>query len=66
MPGFLSQRSREMDPHLEMRRDNWDLVELWQDLWCSSRVEKVISGKYLSCLKGVDPFHAKWEGVFFS
>ena len=55
-----------MDPHLEMRRDNWDLVELWQDLWCSSRVEKVISGKYLSCLKGVDPFHAKWEGVFFS
>ena len=23
MPGFLSRRSREMDPHLEMKRENW-------------------------------------------
>ena len=23
MPGFLSQGSREMDPHLEMKRENW-------------------------------------------
>ena len=65
MPGFLSQRSREMEPHLEMRKENRALLELWWDPQCSSRVKMGMSGNFLSCLKGVkDPFEAqegRWD-----
>ena len=54
-----------MDPHLEMRRKNGVLLELWRDPWCSSRVETGMSGNFLSCIKGVkDPFEAqegRWD-----
>ena len=42
-----------MDTHLEMRRENGALLELWQDPRCSSRVETSVSGNVLSCIKGV-------------
>ena len=49
-----------MDTHLEMRRENGALLELWQDPRCSSRVETGMSGNFLSCIKGVkDPFEAQ-------
>ena len=65
MPGFLSQRSREMEPHLEMRKENRALLELWRDPCCSFQVEMGMSGNFLSCVKGVkDPFEAqegRWD-----
>ena len=43
------------------------LLDLWQDPWCSSRVEMGISGKFLSCLKGdKDPFEAQEGRCDFS
>ena len=63
--GFLSRQSREIDPHLERRKENTALLELWRDPRCSSRVEMVMSGNCLSFLKGVkDPFEAqegRWD-----
>ena len=63
--GFLSLQSREMDRHLEIRGENWTLLELWPDAWCSSRVKTGMSGNFLSCLKGVkDPLEAqegRWD-----
>ena len=54
-----------MDTHLEMRRENGALLELWQDPRCSSRVETGMLGNFLSCLKDVkDPFEAqegRWD-----
>ena len=65
MPGLLFQRSREMDPHLEMRRKTGALHELCWDHRCSSREETCMLGNFLSCLKGVkDPFKAqevRWD-----
>ena len=65
MPGFLSQRSREMEPHLEMRKENRALLELWLDPLFSCRVETGMSGNSLSCIEGVkDPFEAqegRWD-----
>ena len=31
IPGFLSRQSRELDPHLEMRRGKGAILELWRD-----------------------------------
>ena len=63
MPGFLSRRSRERDPHLGKRREKWALIELGWDLRCSSRVE----GNFLICIKDVkDPFEAQEERWDFS
>ena len=54
-----------MDPHLDMRRANEALLELWPDTRCYSRVEMGMSGNFLSCIKGVkDPFEAqkgRWD-----
>ena len=59
MPGFLSQRSREIDPHLEMRREKRGSSCLWYTL-VVSQLETEMSGNFLSCLKGVkDPFEAQ-------
>ena len=65
MPGFLSRLSREMDPHLEMRRQNGALLFLWRDLRCYSLEETSISGNFFNTIKGVkDPFEAqegRWD-----
>ena len=65
MLGFLSKQSREMDTHLEMRRKNGALLELWRDPRCSSRVETGMLGNFLSCIKCVkEPFEAqegRWD-----
>ena len=63
--GFLSRQSREIDPHLERRKENGALLELWRDPRCSSRVEMGTLENFLSCIKGVkDPFEAqegRWD-----
>ena len=65
MLGFLSRQSKELDPHLEMRRGKGAILELWRDPRCSSPVETGILGNFLSCLKGFkDPFKAqegRWD-----
>ena len=54
-----------MDRHLKIRGKNSTLLELWLDAGCSSPVETGMSGKFLSCIKGVkDPFKAqegRWD-----
>ena len=65
MPGFLSRRSREMDPHLQRGGKNGALLELCWDPRCSSPVEMGLSRIFLSCTKSVkDPFKAqegRWD-----
>ena len=65
MPGFLSRRSREMDPHLQRGGKNGALLELCWDPRCSSPVEMGMSRIFLSCTKSVkDPFKAqegRWD-----
>ena len=56
-----------MDTHLEMRRENGALLELWQDPRCSFLVETGMSGNFLSCIKGFkDPFEAQEGNWDFS
>ena len=62
-PGFLSPQRREMDPNIEMRRENRGSFEFCQDPGCSSRLETGILGKFLSCIQGVkDLSRLKREG----
>ena len=65
MPGFLFLRSRERDPHLEMRMEKGAHLEFWRHPLYSLRLEMGMSGNFLSCIKGVhDPFEAqeaRWD-----
>ena len=45
------QGNRPSSPVVE--GENTGLLELWHDIWCSSRVGTGISGDFLSCIKGV-------------
>ena len=64
-PSFLSRRSREMDPQLKMRRQKQDSSWVVAGPWCSSRVEMVMLGNFLSCIKDVKdtfkPQEGRWD-----
>ena len=58
MPGFLCQR--EMDPHLEMRREKRVSSRVVTGPSAFLRVDTGLSGNFLSYMKGIkDPFEAQ-------
>ena len=51
--GFLSRKSRGIDLDLKKRRRKGAQIELFQEIWCSSRVGTGMLGSFLSGVKGV-------------
>ena len=66
MPGFPHQRSREMDPPFEMKKEIQGSYEFWRDPLVPLEYRRVVRN-FLSFLKGVkDPFVAQEGWLYFS
>ena len=62
--GFLSTQSREIAPHLEMRRGKGAQIEVCQESRCSFWVGMGMSGNFLSFIKGVEYRFEFQEGMW--
>ena len=63
--GFLSQESRGIDPHLEMRSGKGAQIKVCRETRYSSRVWTGMLGNFLSCIKGVKYPFAFQEGTWY-